>query len=316
MLDFQHCWQAVCARDPNQDGHFVFAVRSTGIYCRPSCPARRPLAKNVTFFAAAQAAEAAGYRPCRRCSPHGSSPEQALDRLVSQVCQLLQHRETPLTLEQLATRTGFSASHLVREFKRRTGLTPKAWTSARRDSEPGNPAQRQRKTANLPLRYALSPSPLGYVLLASTANGVCALLFGDTAEDLERELGERFPKACRTQDPAGLGAWLQQVLDQLTEPARAAHLPLDLQGTAFQQRVWQALRKIPAGQTRNYGQLAADLGSHPRAIARACASNPVGLLVPCHRVIGANGSLSGYRWGLQRKAALLQAESAQAPQAD
>ncbi|MBF7731719.1 methylated-DNA--[protein]-cysteine S-methyltransferase [Pseudomonas sp. N040] len=307
MLDFERCWQAVCARDASQDGHFVFAVQTTGIYCRPACQARRPLARNIRFFADARAAEAAGFRPCRRCAPQGQSPAEAVDTLVSQVCHLLEHSESIPTLAQLAARSGFSASHLVREFKRRTGLTPKAWALARRDRlQAGAP---RRKGANLQLRYAISPCPLGHVLLASTDKGVCALLFGDSPTALEAELAERFATASRTPDQPGLGAWLQQVLQQLHEPARAAQLPLDLQGSAFQQRVWQALQKIPAGQTRNYGQLAAELGSHPRAVARACASNPVGLLVPCHRVIAANGSLSGYRWGLQRKAALLAAEA-------
>lgn len=303
MLDFQHCWQAVCTRDQQQDGHFVFAVRSTGIFCRPSCPARRPLLKNIEFFSTPEAARAAGYRPCRRCSPQGQSPAEAIDRLISQVCQLLEHSETDPTLDQLAAHTGFSASHLTREFKRRTGLTPKAWSKAQRGNNPLN----AKKTSAL--SYAISPCPLGYVLLARTHKGVCALLFADTPGQLEEELAERFASARREQDQAGLGEWLKQVLQQLQTPQRAAGLPLDLQGTAFQQRVWQALQCIPAGQTRNYSQLAAALGSHPRAIARACASNPVGLLVPCHRVIGANGALSGYRWGLQRKAALLAAES-------
>ena len=303
MLDFQQCWQAVCARDHTKDGQFVFAVRSTGIFCRPSCPARRPLQKNIEFFKAPEAALAAGFRPCRRCSPQGQSPAEAIDRLISQVCQLLEHSENSPTLAQLAAHTGFSASHLTREFKRRTGMTPKAWSKARRDNDP----QKEKKTSAL--SYAISPCPLGYVLLARTHKGVCALLFADTPEQLEEELAERFASALREQDQVGLGEWLQQVLQQLQTPQRAAQLALDLQGTAFQQRVWQALQTIPAGQTRNYGQLALELGSHPRAIARACASNPVGLLVPCHRVIGVNGALSGYRWGLQRKAALLAAEA-------
>lgn len=312
MLDFERCWQAVCARDAGQDGHFVFAVQTTGIYCRPGCPARRPLARNVRFFPDANAAAAAGFRPCRRCAPQGQSAAEAVDTLVSQVCRLLEQSESIPTLAQLATRTGFSASHLVREFKLRTGLTPKAWALAHRD-RPQAGASR-RKDNSLQLRYAISPCPLGQVLLASTDKGVCALLFGDSPAELEAELAERFATASRTLDQPGLGALLQQVLQQLHEPARAAQLPLDLQGTAFQQRVWQALQKIPSGQTRPYGQLATELDSHPRAVARACASNPVGLLVPCHRVIAADGSLSGYRWGLQRKAALLAAEALQGRQ--
>jgi AraC family transcriptional regulator of adaptative response/methylated-DNA-[protein]-cysteine methyltransferase len=309
MLDFQQCWQAVCARDATQDGRFVFAVRSTGIFCRPSCPARRPLEKHTAFFLTPEDAREAGFRPCRRCSPQGQSPAEAIDRLISQVCQLLENSEHSPTLAQLAAHTGFSASHLTREFKRRTGMTPKAWVKARRSNAQLTTLRESKRPAVSQLYYAISSCPLGYVLLARTPKGVCALLFADTPDDLQQELAERFPAAHREQDQVELGTWMQEVLQQLHTPERAAQLPLDLQGTAFQQRVWQALQNIPVGQTRNYSQLAVELGSHPRAIARACASNPVGLLVPCHRVIGANGALSGYRWGLQRKAALLAAEA-------
>lgn len=309
MLDSQHCWQAICARDAAEDDNFVFAVRSTGIYCRPSCPARRPLAKNITYYADATSAEAAGFRPCQRCVPNGKSPAALLDELVAAACRLLQQSPEPLTLAQLSARIGVSASHLSRAFKARTGVTPKAWSLANRADQPARGlARRAGKGAGLHLRYAISPCPLGYLLLASTDKGICALLFADTPAALEAELAGRFPAAQRSIDQHALGDILQQVLEQLTEPARAAQLPLDLQGSAFQQRVWQALQRIPPGETRNYGQLAAELGSHPRAVASACARNPVGLLVPCHRVIGASGALSGYRWGLARKAALLDRE--------
>ncbi len=340
MLDPDLCWQAVCARDAARDGQFVFAVRSTGIYCRPSCPARRPLRGNVSFHADAQSAEAAGFRPCRRCSPQGASPAEQLDALVAAACRLLAEEEKPPSLAQLAARIGLSASHLARAFKARTGLTPKAWADARRraqleadlpqagsvleaalaagysgtralyqQGDALSPAQRRRQGAGETLRYAIAACPLGQLLLAASAKGVCALLFGDTREAVHSELRQRFAAAHLERDDAGLGDWLQQVLGQVEEPLRAAQLPLDLRGTAFQQQVWRALRQIPAGQTRRYGELAASLGSHPRAVARACASNPLGLLVPCHRVIGADGSLSGYRWGLARKAALLEGEA-------
>jgi AraC family transcriptional regulator of adaptative response/methylated-DNA-[protein]-cysteine methyltransferase len=340
MLDPDLCWQAVCARDAARDGQFVFAVRSTGIYCRPSCPARRPLRGNVSFHADAQSAAAAGFRPCRRCSPQGASPAEQLDELVAAACRLLAEEEKPPSLAQLAARIGLSASHLARAFKARTGLTPKAWADARRRAqlEAGlpqagsvleaalaagysgtralyergdtlSPAQRRRQGAGETLRYAIAACPLGQLLLAASAKGVCALLFGDTREAVHGELRQRFAAAHLEPDDAGLGDWLQRVIGQLEEPQRAAQLPLDLRGTAFQQQVWRALRQIPAGQTRRYGELAASLGSHPRAVARACASNPLGLLVPCHRVIGADGSLSGYRWGLARKAVLLEGEA-------
>ncbi len=339
MFDPDLYWQAVCDRDGAYDGRFIFAVRSTGIYCRPSCPARRPLRSNVSFHATAAAAEQAGFRPCRRCSPQGASPAEQLDALVTAACRLLDSADKPLTLEQLAARIGLSASHLARAFKARTGLTPKAWASARRrarldaqlaqgdsvldaalaagysgtralyeQSDGLSPAQRRKQAAGETLRYATAACPLGKVLLATSSQGVCALLLGDNDEALEAELRQRFAAAQRLRDDIQLSDWLAQVIAQIEEPARAAQLPLDIRGSVFQQQVWQALRQIPSGQTRNYAELAAQLGSHPRAVARACASNPLGLLIPCHRVVASNGSLSGYRWGIERKAALLEHE--------
>ncbi|HBX57728.1 bifunctional DNA-binding transcriptional regulator/O6-methylguanine-DNA methyltransferase Ada [Pseudomonas sp. UBA2684] len=340
MLDLDRCWQAVCARDAAHDGQFVFAVRSTGIYCRPSCPARRPLRHNVSFHATPASAAAAGFRPCKRCSPQAASPAEQLDALVAAACRLLSEPAQTPTLEQLAARIGLSPSHLARAFKARTGLTPKAWASAQRRAqlEAGlpqagsvldaalaagysgtralyehadalSPTQRRKQGAGETLRYSIAACPLGQLLLAASTRGACALLFGDSAEELEKQLQQRFAAAQLVPDDRGLGDWLGQVIGQLEAPQRAAHLPLDLRGTAFQQQVWRALQHIPLGQTRSYGELASSLDSHPRAVARACASNPLGLLVPCHRVIGANGALSGYRWGLARKATLLKREA-------
>ena len=342
MLDPDSCWQAVCNRDGQYDGQFVFAVHSTGIYCRPSCPARRPLRRNVSFQCTPAEAEQAGFRPCRRCSPQGLSPAEQLDQLVSAACRLLDSSDKPLTLAQLAARIGLSASHLARAFKARTGLTPRAWSEAQRRARleqqlPAadsvldaalsvgysgtralyqqaaalSPAQRRKQGAGELLRYSIAPCPLGHLLLASSAKGICALLFGDDPAALRTELQQRFAAAELQADDAGLGDSLRQVLAQISEPQRAAQLPLDIRGTAFQQQVWRALQQIPVGQTRNYAELAAQLGSHPRAVARACASNPLGLLVPCHRVIASNGNLSGYRWGLARKAALLRQEASE-----
>jgi AraC family transcriptional regulator, regulatory protein of adaptative response / methylated-DNA-[protein]-cysteine methyltransferase len=339
MLDADRCWQAVCTRDATQDGQFVFAVRSTGIYCRPSCPARRPKRENVSFHDNAASATAAGYRPCKRCSPQGQSPAEQLDALVNAACRLLHEADYNLSLTLLAERIGLSASHLSRAFKARTGLTPNAWSSAQRrerldahlaksDSvlqaalaagysgtqalyqqpQALSPAQRRKQAAGEQLRYAIATSPLGYVLLASSAKGVCAVLFANTPAALETELQQRFAAASLLRDDTGLGDWLQQLVAQLQEPQRAAQLPLDIRGTVFQQQVWRALQQIPPGQTCSYAELAAQLHSHPRAVARACASNSLALLVPCHRVIASNGSLSGYRWGLERKQALLNSE--------
>lgn len=340
MFDQDQCWQAVCDRDAEQDGQFVFAVRSTGIYCRPSCPARRPRRDNVSFHVDPVSAEAAGYRPCKRCSPQGKSTAEQLDELVVAACRMLENSERAPTLDQLAARIGLSASHLTRAFKARTGLTPRAWAAAQRrqrldatlaqadsvlqaaldagysssralykESGALSPAQRRHKGAGETLRYAIAPCPLGLLLLAASDKGACALLFGDDETALRQELGERFAAADLHCDQHGLHDWLQQVIRQIEEPTHAARLPLDLRGTAFQQQVWQALCGIPAGQTRRYGELAEQLGSHARAVARACASNPLGLLVPCHRVIGASGSLTGYRWGVPRKQALLEREA-------
>ncbi len=339
MIDFDRCWQALYERDAGFDGRFVFAVHSTGIFCRPSCPARRPRRDGVSFFDGAADAEAAGYRACKRCAPHGQSPTEQLDALVVAACRLLDESPEPMTLEQLAARIGLSASHLARAFKARTGLTPHAWAAARRRERleaqlPGaesvlgaalesgyssmrgayqhsaalSPAQRRRKGAGEALRYSISPCPLGLLLVAASDKGICALLFADEEQALLDELRSRFAAAELTCDQAGLGEWLRSILEQLEEPTRAALLPLDLRGTAFQQRVWQALQNIPPGETRRYGELAASLGTHARAVARACASNPIGLLVPCHRVVGANQALTGYRWGIERKTALLESE--------
>lgn len=344
MLDQNRCWQALCERDAAFDGRFVFAVRSTGIFCRPSCPARRPARERVAFYAEPAEAEAAGFRPCRRCSPCGPSPSEQLDALVVAACRLLDESEAPLTLQQLAARIGLSPAYLSRAFKARTGMTPHAWAAARRrerletqlpnaesvldaalaagysgtrapyaNAQPLTPAQRRRGAAGETLRYAVAPCPLGLLLITSSDKGICALLFGDAETALEEELRSRFAAAQLQRDQDGLGEWLQRIVSQLEEPQRAARLPLDLRGTAFQQRVWQALQQIPAGETRRYGELAATLGSHARAVARACASNPIGLLVPCHRVVGSQQALTGYRWGLQRKAALLEREAQDEP---
>ncbi|SFH97576.1 AraC family transcriptional regulator, regulatory protein of adaptative response / methylated-DNA-[protein]-cysteine methyltransferase [Pseudomonas guineae] len=340
MLDSAFCWQAICARDAEQDGQFVFAVRSTGIYCRPSCPARRPKRDNVSFHADAAAATAAGFRPCKRCAPHGQSPAEHMDALVVAACERLNTTEQPLSLTQLAEHIGLSASHLARAFKARTGLTPKTWSDAQRRArleqqlpmaasvleaalyagysgtralyqQPATltPAQRRQRGAGERLRYSIAPCPLGLVLLASSDKGICALLFGDDPIALLAELQQRFADAELQVDDLDLADGLRQIVAQLSEPQRAAQLPLDIRGTAYQQQVWHALQQIPAGQTCTYAELAGQLDSHPRAVARACASNPLGLLIPCHRVIASNGSLSGYRWGLERKAALLKGEA-------
>ena len=307
MLDPERCWQAVCERDAAQDGQFVFAVRSTGIFCRPSCPARRPLRHNVTFYPDAPSASAAGFRPCQRCSPHGPSPAEHLDGLVLATCELLRSEELPLAA--LAARIGLSPSHLVRAFKARTGLTPRGWRQAHVVKD-----KPRAKTGGETLSYSLACCPLGWLLLAASTRGLRALLFGDTPDAVLAELRERFAGADLQQDDTNLAPALQAVLAQLQEPARAAQLPLDIRGTAFQQRVWQALRQIPSGQTRSYGELAKQLGSAARAVGQACGANPYPLIVPCHRVTSAQG-LGGFAhssggWLLEVKRWLLRHEGA------
>ncbi|WXL25150.1 methylated-DNA--[protein]-cysteine S-methyltransferase [Ectopseudomonas mendocina] len=323
MLTPEQCWKAICDRDASHDGEFVFAVSSTGIYCRPSCPARRPKREHVSFYPTPEAAVAAGYRPCKRCSPQGQSPAQQLDTMVQAACDLLSQQ--PLTLDQLATRIGFSASHLSRAFKARTGMTPHAWAKAHerekmdRTAMLSNTGNGRKQALPEQIRYAIADCTLGLTLMACSEKGVCAVLFADSPDALEHELHQRFPTARLEQDDHGLKDLLGELLRQIREPQRAAHLPLDIRGTAFQQQIWNKLREIPSGQTRTYAQLATEVGSHPRAVARACASNPLGLIVPCHRVIASNGNLSGYRWGLARKQAILDQEkqaTATAPTVD
>jgi AraC family transcriptional regulator of adaptative response/methylated-DNA-[protein]-cysteine methyltransferase len=340
MLDIDLCWSAVCARDATHDDRFVFAVKTTGIYCRPSCPARRPPKERVAFYTSPHEAEKAGYRACKRCLPNRESPDKQQDALIQAACTLLDQAEQPLPLEQLAARIGLSPSHLARLFKQRTGLTPRAWAEARRQqrlqanlpksdtvleaalaSGYGSSravyehphalalAQRRRKGAGEHIRYGIAACTLGQVLVGKTSRGLCAVLFGDELPALEQELTERFAAAHCERDDAALADELVHVHAQLDEPTHLSALPLDMQGSAFQQRVWHALMKIPPGETRRYGELAVELDSHPRAIARACASNPLGLLVPCHRVVGATGALTGYRWGIARKEALLKREA-------
>lgn len=331
-------WQAVVGRDPAADGRFYYAVRTTGIYCRPTCPSRRPKRANVAFFETATAAEQAGYRPCQRCRPAQLTTEQ---RVVAQVEQILQRAEEAPSLAELGQAVGLSPFHLQRLFKRATGLSPRAYASLARAErlktelkrgakvtdalyQAGygssralydqakqrlgmTPGAYQKGGAGEQIHYACAETFVGSMLLAATARGVCALRFGEASE-LVAELHREFPRATIREDVARLKPYIQMVQAHLT--GAALDLPLDLKGTAFQERVWAALRSIPRGEVRSYKQVAELIGEpkSTRAVARACATNPVALAVPCHRVVRANGDLSGYRWGLRRKEALLRAE--------
>lgn len=339
LEDTQAMWDAVQARDTRFDGTFVYAVRSTGVYCRPCCPARRPHRDRVAFFRGPEDAERAGFRACLRCRPKEPSPQA---QLVNDVCRFVDaHIEEGITLARLAAATGLSPHHLQRTFRRGTGVTPWQYLQARR-LERAKAALRAgahvadavyaagygsggglyaRATAHLGMtpgayrrggrgqriRYALGTCDLGTVLVAATDRGVCVVSLGDDAAELEAALNREYPDAEITPDAAGLGDPLEAVLERVAARATPPDLPLDIRGTAFQLRVWQELQGIPAGQTRTYSDLARAVGRPRavRAVARACAANPVAVVIPCHRVLRRDGSLAGYRWGLERKRALL-----------
>ena len=338
-------WTAVLRRDAGLDGTFVYAVRTTGVYCRPSCPARRPKPTNVSFFADAFEAEKSGYRGCKRCVPNGAPPTMERPALVVEACRRIEGADVPPTLADLAAGLGVSTFHFHRIFKAATGLTPKAYGVAHRSrrvraklDSPGagvtaaiydagfgsnsrfyetadamlgmTPTAFKNGGANVAIRFALGQCSLGAILVACSDKGVCAILLGDEPEPLLRDLQDRFPKADLTGGDKCFEALVATVVGFVEQPGHGLDLPLDLQGTAFQQRVWAALRTIPAGDTTSYADLARRIGTPRavRAVAQACASNPVAVAIPCHRVIRNDGALSGYRWGIERKRALLEKE--------
>lgn len=335
-------WQQVMARDARQDGRFVFAVKTTGIYCRPSCPSRRPRRDSVEFFGDPAQAERAGYRACLRCKPmEVSSQAQA----VLQARRLLDEAEGVMTLAELSKRVRVSPFHLQRLFKRATGLSPREYQSARRmqqvkhglrkgddvttalyDAGFGSPSRLYEKShqqlgmtpgayrrggAGMTVKYAIVPSPLGRMLVGVTPRGLCAVRFGESASELERELRAEFHGAALVRDETALRRYARPLLASLRGEHVTIDLPLDLRATAFQMKVWEKLREIPVGETRSYSEVAQAIGDPKavRAVARACASNPVALAVPCHRVVRSDGELAGYRWGLPRKKKLLKLEA-------
>lgn len=341
-------WAAVAARDARCDGQFYYSVRTTGVYCRPSCASRIARPENVAFHDTAADAERAGFRPCRRCRPDGPTLPQQHARMVADLCLYIAGAEGVPTLADLAQRAGMSAYHLHRVFKGVTGLTPRAYAAAHRreriaqnlagsdsvtdavyaagygssgrfyaesDAILGMTPQRFRSGgAGTEIRFAAGQCSLGAILVASTERGVCAILLGDDADALPRELAARFPRATCVRGDLHFERCLAQVVALVEAPNLGLDLPLDVRGTAFQQRVWQALRAIPAGATVSYTELAARIGAERavRAVAHACASNPLAVAIPCHRVVRSNGDLAGYRWGLERKRALLKKEAANA----
>jgi len=339
-------WRSVLDRSRAADGSFVYAVRTTGIYCRPSCPSRRAKPANVTFYATCADAEAAGYRPCRRCSPDGRSLTEAHAAAIAQACRLIEEAEVPLKLQDLAAAVGMGRFHFHRQFKAITGLTPKAYGGAHRArrvrtelAEAGNSvtqaihgagfnaSSRFYETSNevlgmtptayrnggkdTDIRFAIGACSLGALLVACSDKGICAITLGDDPDALARELQDRFPQANLLGGDAAFEELVATVVGFVEAPQLGLDLPLDLRGTAFQQRVWQALRALPAGQTVSYADLARRIGQPKaiRAVASACAANGIAVAVPCHRVVRTDGALSGYRWGVERKKALLAREA-------
>jgi AraC family transcriptional regulator of adaptative response/methylated-DNA-[protein]-cysteine methyltransferase len=336
-------WHAVQRREVNADGQFVFAVRSTGIYCRPSCPARRPARHHVVFFPTCDTAEQNGFRACRRCHPREASAHAAI---VTHVCRLLEtDLEEPPSLAALSDKVGLSPFHLQRIFKRALGVSPRAYADACRfrvfkkqlkqgpsataavyAAGYGSSSRAYERTASrlgmTPTRYRqggeqtrihylITKCALGRMLVAATDKGICKISFGDTVAALDRSLREEFPSADIQRGGPKLKVWTRSILRHLNGHQPRLDLPLDVRATAFQSRVWTALRSIPYGETRSYKQLAKAVGRPKavRAVARACATNPTALLIPCHRVVRENGDLAGYRWGLKRKRHLLAKES-------
>jgi AraC family transcriptional regulator of adaptative response/methylated-DNA-[protein]-cysteine methyltransferase len=345
VLDDDMCWQAVQTRDATQDGRFVYAVRSTGVYCRPSCPSRRPRRERVRFFVSPSTAELEGFRPCRRCRPAALVPVDPLVPQVVAACRYIAaHLDEQLTLARIGAIVGLSPAHLQRVFVRLLGVSPRAYADALRlgelklqlrsgtsvstaIAEAGygslsriyerthaqlgmTPGAYRRGGTGMQIGYTIVDCPLGLVLVAATDRGICAVSLGSVSADLEAELHADYPRAQVVRDDAALATAATALQEYLRGERLQVALPLDIQATAFQRRVWEALQHIPYGETRTYKQIAEDLGNPAavRAVGRACATNPVSLVVPCHRAIGSDGKLHGYRWGLERKQALLELE--------
>ena len=343
-------WTAVAARSAAADGSFWYSVQTTGVYCRPSCAARAPRPENVRFHDSCADAEAAGFRPCQRCKPRQPTALSHHAALVTEACRIIEGAaggEAP-TLDALAAQMGLSPSHLHRIFKQSTGLTPKAYAAAQRAQRLRSaldnahtasvtdaiysagyqsssrfyeqsaqvlgmtPSRYRAGGAAQDIRFAIGQCSLGAILVAQSDRGICAILLGDDADALVRDLHDRFAQAHLIGGDTAFEALVAQVVAFVEAPGLGLNLPLDVRGTAFQQRVWQALQAIPAGQTASYAEVAQRIGAPTavRAVAQACAANALAVAIPCHRVVKSDGALSGYRWGVERKRALLTRESA------
>jgi len=339
-------WAAVVRRDRSADGIFYFSVRTTGIYCRPSCAARRARRENVRFHATHLEAEAAGFRACRRCRPNRPALATPHSEAVAKACRLIETADELPSLDALARSVGMSRFHFHRVFKTSTGITPKAYAAAHRAQRAREELSRSHTVTEAiyaagfnssgrfyataaeelgmtptdfrsggqgaSIRFAVGACSLGAILVATTDKGVCAILLGDDPAALVRELQDRFPKARLIRGDQGFEQLVAKVVGFVEVPARGLDLPLDVRGTAFQRRVWQAMREIPAGATASYTDIAKRIGAprSVRAVAQACASNAIAVAIPCHRIVRNDGGLAGYRWGVKRKRALLAREAA------
>lgn len=338
-------WTAVAGRDAAADGSFVYAVTTTGVYCRPSCPSRPARPEHVTFYDTPIDAEQAGFRPCKRCKPDRPPRAEEQARIVTALCRYIETAEHKPTLEELGRRAGWSSYHLHRVFKAVTGLTPRAYGAAQRAKRlRGELAQGDSVTqaiydagynssgrfyaesdqllgmtpsdyraggAGMQIRFAVGESSLGAILVAQSPRGVCAIFLGDDPEALVQQLQDQFPKARLLAGEQAFEQLIAKVVGFVESPALGLELPLDIRGTAFQRRVWEVLRLIPPGETLSYREVAERIGSPraARAVAKACAGNALAVAIPCHRVVRNDGALSGYRWGIERKRTLLEREA-------
>ena len=337
-------WASVIARDSEADGRFYYSVKTTGIYCRPSCAARRARPENVSFHMTPEDAEKAGFRPCKRCKPNQPSLVEQYTAIVTKACRLIEESEKTPSLVRLASQVGMSMFHFHRMFKTVTGLTPREYAMAHMGKRIRNklvnsetvseaiydtgyrsngrfyeisdevlgmtPSNYRAGGAGTEIRFAVGECSLGSILVAQSERGICAILLGDEPDELARDLQNRFPHANIIGGDVEFEQLVSKVVGFIEAPAIGLDLPLDIRGTAFQQRVWQALREIPSGCTTSYTEIANRIGypNRVRSVARACAANALAVAIPCHRVVKKDGSLSGYRWGVERKRALLNRE--------
>ena len=345
FIDEKDRWNAVVAHDAEADGHFYYSVKTTGVYCRPSCAARLALRKNVDFHLSCEDAEKVGFRPCRRCKPNQPKLAERQAATIAKACRIIEEADDEPSLEVLSRAVSMSTYHFHRTFKRVTGVTPKAYATAHRAGRVRDelsqsnsvteaiydagfnsngrfyaassktlgmkPSKYRSGGAGETIQFAIGQCRLGALLVAASTSGICAILLGDNPDALARDLQDRFPDAILTGGDKSFEDWVSKVVGFVEAPQLGLDLPLDIRGTAFQQRVWQALCDIPIGSTASYAEVARTIGSPKaaRAIAKACAANAIAIATPCHRVVRNDGTISGYRWGVERKRQLLEHEA-------